>query len=35
MLEQSLKKAVPVELTSFEKLTEGHDPYYLLFQYVG
>jgi len=28
MLEQSLKKAVSVELTSFEKLTEGHDPYY-------
>ena len=28
MLEQTLKKAIPHELNSFSKLTEGHDPYY-------
>jgi hypothetical protein len=28
MLAQTLKKAIPNELSIFEKLTEGHDPYY-------
>ena len=28
MLEQALKKAIPNQLSSFNKLTAGHDPYY-------
>jgi len=28
MLEQTLKKVIPHKLNSFNKLTEGHDPYY-------
>jgi len=28
MLEQTLKKAIPHQLSSFRKLTDGHDPYY-------
>jgi hypothetical protein len=28
MLEQTLKKAIPSQLSSFNKLTDGYDPYY-------
>jgi hypothetical protein len=28
MLEQTLRKEIPNKLSSFRKLTEGHDPYY-------
>ena len=27
MLEQALKKAIPSQVSSFSKLTDGHDPY--------
>jgi hypothetical protein len=28
MIEQALKAAIPSQLKSFKKLTDGHDPYY-------
>ena len=28
MLEQALKKAIPSQLSSFRKITDGHDPYH-------
>lgn len=28
MLEQTLKKVIPQQLSSFQKLKEGHDPIY-------